>query len=220
VSARALLSEATAAGIVLRVESDRLRWRADAPPAPALLARLREHKAEIAALLSSESAGATVSSVITRGVRAILRAEGARGIPPQHWPRVQRDVRSLMAGGHTGHALHLGWDLVDLFGCDRSAPWHRLDQMGLALLLGDCEVAALQASGADLRTASGSILRFPRRPARTPVPALIWDLVLDREPPSRRATGAPATDESTPRSVQPGYGGGLPRRPPPPRQSR
>jgi D-serine deaminase-like pyridoxal phosphate-dependent protein len=52
VSAFAVLAEATAAGLALRAEDGRLHWRADAPPAPDLLARLRRHKADLLELLT------------------------------------------------------------------------------------------------------------------------------------------------------------------------
>ena len=50
-SAARLLDEARAAGLQLRVENERVRLSAEAAPPPELLARLRAHKAEIAALL-------------------------------------------------------------------------------------------------------------------------------------------------------------------------
>ena len=50
-SALALLMEATAAGLRLRAEGGRLHWRANAPPAPDLLTRLRRQKADLLELL-------------------------------------------------------------------------------------------------------------------------------------------------------------------------
>jgi hypothetical protein len=52
VSARALLIEVTAAGLALRAQDGRLHWRAHAPPAPDLLARLQQHKADLLELLT------------------------------------------------------------------------------------------------------------------------------------------------------------------------
>jgi hypothetical protein len=39
-------------GLALRAQDGRLHWRADAPPAPDLLARLRQHKADLLELLT------------------------------------------------------------------------------------------------------------------------------------------------------------------------
>jgi hypothetical protein len=54
VSAARLLDEAQAAGLQLRVEDGRVRISAAAAPSSELLARLRAHKAEIAALLRGD----------------------------------------------------------------------------------------------------------------------------------------------------------------------
>ena len=53
-SAARLLDEGRAAGLQLRVEDGRVRLSAAAAPSPELLARLRAHKAEIAALLRGD----------------------------------------------------------------------------------------------------------------------------------------------------------------------
>jgi hypothetical protein len=49
-NAQALVDEARAAGIKFAMADGKVRLAASAPPPPELLARLREHKAEIAAL--------------------------------------------------------------------------------------------------------------------------------------------------------------------------
>ena len=51
-TAFALLAEAAAAGLALRAQDGRLHWRADAPPAPDLLARLQQHKADLLDILT------------------------------------------------------------------------------------------------------------------------------------------------------------------------
>ena len=51
-TAFALLAEAAAVGLALRAQDGRLHWRADAPPAPDLLARLQQHKADLLDLLA------------------------------------------------------------------------------------------------------------------------------------------------------------------------
>ena len=51
-SALALLAEATSAGLVLRAEESHLHWRANAPPAPELMTRLRRYKEDLIELLA------------------------------------------------------------------------------------------------------------------------------------------------------------------------
>jgi len=131
---------------------------------------------------------------IAGGVRAILSADGAQGIPPQRWPWVQRDAARLVDGGWARQALTLGWTAADLFGCDRRAPWYRLDRCGLLLLTGGHEIVELTAEYAVLRTSTGSIMRFRRRPpARLPL-ALLWELLVPAQatgPPIRGPTAHP-----------------------------
>jgi len=51
VSARAVFREAIAAGLTLHAEADTLRWQADQPPSPALLARMKQRKAGLLEIL-------------------------------------------------------------------------------------------------------------------------------------------------------------------------
>ena len=187
-----------------------LRLSAPEPLPDELRARLRQHKAEIVALLSAAEpandaapeapAGQSVAGLpreIADGVRAILSADGARGIPPQRWPRVQRDAARLVEGGWLQRALDLGWTAADLFGCDRRAPWHRLDRAGLVLLTGGHEIVELTADVAALRTSTGSVLRFRRRPPARPPVALLWELLISAQatgPPIRGPTAHPSEE--------------------------
>jgi hypothetical protein len=134
---------------------------------------------------------------IADGVRAILSADGARGIPPQRWPRVRGDAARLVEGGWLERALALGWTASDLFGCDRRAPWHRLDRAGLVLLTGEHEIVELSEDVAALRTSTGSTLRYRRRSPAKPPMALLWELLI-----SAQATGPPIRGPTTPPSEE------------------
>jgi hypothetical protein len=205
-----VLREVSEAGGTVRLEGDMLRLSAPAPLPDELRARLHQHKAEIVALLSAaepandvvleRQPGQDVAGLpreIADGVHAILSADGAQGIPPHRWPRVQRDVVQLLEGGWLERALALGWTAADLFGCDRRAPWHRLDRAGLVLLVGGHEIVELTPDVAALRTSTGSVLRFRRRPPATPPVALLWELLI-----STQATGPPIRGPTTPPSEE------------------
>jgi hypothetical protein len=134
---------------------------------------------------------------IADGVRAIHSADGARGIPPQRWPRVQRDAARLVEGGWAQQALGLGWTAADLFGCDQRAPWHRLDRAGLVLLTGGHEIVEVTPDVAALRTSTGSVLRFRRRPPARPPVMLLWELLISAPatgPPTFRPTAHPSEE--------------------------
>jgi hypothetical protein len=205
-----LLRDVISAGGTVRLEGGALRLSALEPLPDELRARLRQHKAEIVALLSAAERandgspkGPAVHSVaglpqeIADGVRAILTADRAQRIPPQRWPQVQHDAARLVQGGWLERALALGWSAADLFGCDQRAPWHRLDRAGLVLLTGGHEIVELTEEVAALRTSTGSVLRFRRRPAATPPVALLWDLLISAQatgPPIRRQTAHPSEE--------------------------
>ena len=200
-----VLRDVSEAGGTVRLEGGMLRLSAPEPLPDALRARLRQHKAEIVGLLSvAEPAndvglegqpGQRVTGLpqeIVQGIHAIRSADGAREIPPQRWPRVQRDVARVVENGWLERALALHWTAADLFGCDQRACWHRLDRAGLVLLIGGHEVVDLDADTAALRTSTRSILRFRRRPPARPPVAMLWELLIPAQatgPPIRAVTG-------------------------------
>jgi hypothetical protein len=205
-----VLRDVSEAGGTVRLEGEMLRLSAPEPLPDELRARLHQHKAEIVALLSAaepandvvleRQPGQDVAGLpreIADGVHAILSADGAQGIPPHRWPRVQRDVVQLLEGGWLERALALGWTAADLFGCDRRAPWHRLDRAGLVLLVGGHEIVELTPDVAALRTSTGSVLRFRRRPPARPPVALLWELLISAPttgPPIRGPTPPPSEE--------------------------
>jgi hypothetical protein len=89
------------------------------------------------------------------------------------------------------------WTAIDLFGCDRRAPWHRLDRAGLVLLNGGHEIVELAPDVAALRTSTGSVLRYRRRPPARPPVALLWELLICAQatgPPIRGPTKCPSEE--------------------------
>jgi hypothetical protein len=206
-----LLREVSEAGGTVRLEGAMLRLSASEPLRDDLRDRLRQHKAEIVAMLAAaepandgasaavvdDQVGPDLPTEVADGVRAILAAEGAQGVPPNRWPQIQRDKRQLVERRWLRQALDHGWSAADLFGCDQRAPWHRLDRSGLVLLLGGHEIVELSSDVATLRTRSGSVLRHRRRPPARPPVALLWELLIHA-----RATGPPIRGPTTPPSEE------------------
>ena len=122
----------------------------------------------------------------------------------------KRDAARLVEGGWAQQALDLGWTAADLFGCDQRTPWHRLDRAGLVLLTGGHEIVELTEDVAALRTSTGSVLRFRRRPPARPPVALLWELLISRS--GHRATD-PRADSTSERRAD---GGDVLGRTPPP----
>jgi TubC N-terminal docking domain len=231
--ALALVQEVLQAGGTVRLDGKMLRLRAPESPPDDLRARLRQHKAEIVALLAAAEPAHDAASVpvadnqvvqdlaaeVADGVRAILAADGAQGVPPNRWPQIQRDTRHLVERRWLHRALELSWSTADLFGCDQQAPWYRLDRSGLVLLLGGHQIVELSSAMATLRTRTGSVLRFRRRPPAEPPVALLWDVMTPRvhgtrQPPAQ-ATGPPIRAPTAHPSEGADGGDVLGRTPPP-----
>ena len=224
-----LLRELSDAGGTVQLEGDMLRLSAPEPLPDNLRARLRQHKAEIVALLAAnddapapvadDQVGQDLPADVADGVRAILTADGVRGIPPSRWPQIQRDTRHLVQRRWLHEALALGWTTADLFGCDQRAPWYRLDRSGLVLLLGGHEIIEISSDVATLRARTGSVLRYRRRPPAKPPVALLWEVLIPRTHRTgwlpARATGPPICAPTTRRNEGADGGDVLGRTPPP-----
>ncbi len=115
---------------------------------------------------------------VADGIRALVVASAPEGIPSRAWPVIVTDTLALTVGGEIAQAFALGWTAADLFGCDRKAPWHRLDRAGLMLLVDGRTIPELTAAHAALRHRDGSVLRFRRRPEpHEPPVAMLWHLL-------------------------------------------
>ena len=115
---------------------------------------------------------------VARGIGALLVAPTATGIPDQAWPIIVADTVALVDSGQAAQAFALGWSAADLFGCDRRAPWHRLDRMGMTLLAGGREVFGFTRTFVLLRSRDGAVLCLRRspKPIEPPV-AMLWHLL-------------------------------------------
>ena len=232
--ALALVQEVVRAGGTIRLDGETLRLWAPEPLPDDLRTRLRQHKAEIATLLAAaepayhhapapladHQVDQDLPADVADGVRAILTAERAWGVPPNRWPQIQRDTHQLMERRWLHAALDLGWSTADLFGCDQRAPWHRLDRSGLVLLMGGHEIIELTSDVTTIRTRTRSVLRHRRRPPAQPSVALLWEVLTSRAHPtgwpSAEATGPPIQGPTAHRSEEADGGEvlGRPRRHP------
>jgi hypothetical protein len=231
--ALALVQEVVRVGGTVELEGDTLRLSAPQPLPDHLRARLGQHKVEIVALLSAaepiQRAAPTpiadgrvcedLPAEVANGIGAILAADGARGLPPNRWPQIQRDARQLVEHRWVHAALDLGWSTADLFGCDQRAPWYRLDRSVLVLLMGGHEIIELTSDVATIKTRTGSVLRHRRRPPPKPPVALLWEVLTSRAHPtgwpSAEATGPPIRGPTAHRSEEADGGDVLGRTQPP-----
>jgi hypothetical protein len=191
VSALALIDVALAEGLTLGVEGGNLVVEVDHDPPDELLAQLREHKAAIIAVLRGGdpdwsplddpderaaiiAEGAGVPRAWAEGFAALCTMPPPSGFSPDRWHRVV-NATGIFLDRWGAEAIRCGWDSFDVIGCHDTAPTMRRDCMGLAVLLGDSSIVAIDPDGADLVTAGGAHQRFRRRPL-PPGTVSLWEL--------------------------------------------
>ena len=136
-----VLREVSEAGGTVRLEGDMLRLSAPEPLPDELRARLRQHKAEIVALLCQLSRPTTrrlkarpcrpSPACRRRSLTAFMpcsRLIALGGYRRSAGRRCSAMLRAWSKAGWAQQALALGWTTADLFGCDQRAPWYRLDR--------------------------------------------------------------------------------------------
>lgn len=174
------------------LRGERLRLSAPEPLPDALVAEVREHKAEILDLLRSgapvsremqspAASDARVESGIedwVRGVERLSSTPTPPNYPEQAWQQLIADAQRFLEWWGE-QAARLGWPTWELFGCHQFAPWGRVQGMGLVLLLRGRELAALTETEAVIRTATGGHQAYRRKPTDPLHPAerrLVWEL--------------------------------------------
>ncbi|KAI93430.1 hypothetical protein T281_16740 [Rhodomicrobium udaipurense JA643] len=151
-TARALLTRASAKGVELAVAEGKLRMKGAA--SPALLAELREHKADIIALLSAPSITPASIADWRAKAEAVAAADTA-------WRMLKDVTLAFLDTAEAEEAARLGWDAVSLFGVHAgSAPRQRVDCWGLAVHLAwsvfHLEISGLREDACTLKTGSGA----------------------------------------------------------------
>jgi hypothetical protein len=124
------------------------------------------------------AAPAGVPAEWVQGVARLANVPCPARFPAARWAEVVTDATAFLQ--EWGAAAHrLDWPTWELFGCHRRAPWGRIEGLGLVLLLQGDEIAALTASEAVIRTATGSFQMYRRNLADPLHPAercLVWEL--------------------------------------------
>lgn len=184
-----ILHEAVRRGISITLQGDKLKLVGSKQPPAHVIEAIRQHRADIVDHLQR----ANVRSIPPRGwidgVARLADMPAPARFPARGWTEVVADANRFLETW-AANAHYLGWQDWELFGCHRLAPWHRIQGMGLVLLLQGDAVAALTAKEAAIRTRRGGCLTYRRKPADPLHPSercLIWDLPMtDRSQPHAR----------------------------------
>ncbi len=96
-------------------------------------------------------------------------------VPPKRWVRFIDDVGAFLDSPFCAVAAALSWGPFDLFGCDRDAPFARIDCAGLLWLLDGDRLVMLAADAATIETQTGVRRTWRRKPCRDDL-VLAWEL--------------------------------------------
>ncbi|WP_299438931.1 hypothetical protein [uncultured Rhodospira sp.] len=196
--ARAVIEEAEAAGVELRVRDGRLVIVSATPVTGMLYARLRVYARGIIPLIEAASGvpdhaepdpapdhaptgAAEMPEAWREGLDRVATMAPPVGFSPSRWGQVQADAAALASAW--GPALSgLGWTTLDVFGACPRAPAARYDRAGLLLLLNGARLVAVTDDTATVQTGTGARLTVRRRPMDGAIP--LWDLgAVSADPP-------------------------------------
>ena len=97
-------------------------------------------------------------------------------VPPTAWANFLNDARNFIAAGWLDRAAELGWDVYQLFACDRIKPFARLDQCGLLWLIAGGHVVTMDTAEARVASLYGAEHSVPARDLDPEQVALPWEL--------------------------------------------
>jgi hypothetical protein len=195
-----------AGGEVRLVAGQRLKIVAPVPLPDELIERARAAKPALLALLSQEHVGLAVEPAAAwptepaaaladaderaeiieydggaprEWAEARARLDPARppaDVPQLRWLQFIDDCGRFLDDGWAARAAALGWEPLELFGCDRKRPLARHDHAGLLWLLHGRCLLALTADAAIIETATGARQTYYRQPAGPRDVVLAWEL--------------------------------------------
>jgi len=137
--------------------------------------------------LPAESGEVKVDCAAIDGQDATIPREWAEGfarldpdqtpgdVPPRRWQTFVDDVGRFLASDFATAAAALGWDALDLFGCDGERPFARIDRAGLLWLLDGERLIALSENTATIETRTGAHHTWRRKRAE-PGRVVAWEL--------------------------------------------
>ena len=96
-------------------------------------------------------------------------------VPPARWRHIVDDSGRFLDGPFCAEAVALGWGSFDLFGCDITRPYARIDQMGLLWLLNGHRLLVLTEMSAVIEMSNGARQTFHRKTSEAGR-VLAWEL--------------------------------------------
>jgi hypothetical protein len=153
----AVLSRLAQSGVSVQWRDGKAVFSAAAEPPADVVAFVDTHKAEISAFLHPDAVQRRLEAEADS-----LRAPRPPDVSDGQWEIALRGLQAFIANGHSAEALRLGWPRSELFAVP--PVWARVDLCGVGLLIGDCEVTEVTSTRIQIKTSSGAVQAFYRRP--------------------------------------------------------
>jgi hypothetical protein len=148
-----ILAQAARRGVEvgLNPAGDGLRLWSDGDPPTDLVEFLKSAKPELVAHLH-------------RRAPFLQSIEAARppDVSDSAWESAMRGLKDFIANGHGDEAQRLGWPRGELFALPEA--WRNVADCGAALLIGDATVTEITPTAIRIKTASGAVQAFYRKP--------------------------------------------------------
>jgi len=97
------------------------------------------------------------------------------GTSPRRWYQFVADAKRACSEGWLHRAIAIGWEVIDLFGCNPGCPFGRYDSIGLLLALNSYCIAAVSKDSAIIETPTGARLSS-RRCANDASRQFVWSV--------------------------------------------
>jgi hypothetical protein len=144
---------------------NRVEFRSAATPSERIVALLDSLEPAIVAALRPNGDGRSLLDLARERHRPLLEAVEKQRPPDvddDHWQEATNGLWVFLASGRADEALSLGWPRDELFAVP--PVWANVALCGAGLLIRDREVIEVTANGIQIKTDSGSILSFYRKP--------------------------------------------------------
>jgi hypothetical protein len=97
-------------------------------------------------------------------------------VPPRSWQTFVDDCGRFL-DTWAAETSALGWDPLELFGCDGDKPFARIDQMGLLWFVAGGRIVSISMSAAVIARPTTGARQTYRPKKGNPERALVWELV-------------------------------------------
>jgi hypothetical protein len=156
-SVPAVLSQLALAGVTVQWRDGKAVFKAVAAPSAGVIALIDARKADISAFLHPDAVRRRLDAEAE-----VLRAPRPPDVSDDRWETALDGLRAFVVAGYGDEAQRLGWPRDELYRVPQL--WSQIHVCGCALVIGDNEVVEVTPTRIGIKTRSGAIQSFYRKP--------------------------------------------------------